>query len=94
MRGVDITVVCVVVARGDAGCDGVGVIGDEYLVVVTDGAVVSAILVVFSVEGVVGLEDSFVVAIDGSGVTEVDVRGRAVVEETGVTGNGPNTKEK
>ena len=94
MRGVDITVVCVVVARDDAGCDGVGVIGDEYLVVVKDGAVVSVILVVFSVEGFVGLEDSFVVVFDGSVDTGVDVRGRAVVEEICVTGNGPNTKEK
>ena len=94
MRGVDITVVCVVVARDDAGCDGVGVIGDEYLVVVNDGAVVSAILVVLSVEGVVGLEDSFVVGIGVLVVTGVVVRGRAVVEETGVIGNWPNTKEK
>ena len=80
MRGVDITVVCVVVARDDAGCDGVGVIGDEYLVVVADGAVVSAILVVFSVEGVVGLEDSFVVVIGGWVVEEVVKAGASVVE--------------
>ena len=61
--------------------------------VVEDVTVVSAIFVDFSVEGVVRLEDCFVVDTGGRVVIEVVERGSEVVEETDVTGNWPNTKD-
>ena len=62
--------------------------------VVEDVAVVSAILVVSSVEGILELEVPFVFVIRGWVVEEVVEAGASVVEETGVTGKVPNTKEK
>ena len=41
----DVSVVCVVVAWDDGGCDGVGVIGVEEVAIVGDVAVVAEILV-------------------------------------------------